>query len=285
MLQTVIVILAVILLLAGLWIFAIASNKVTEERKAKFKPFESRYIAHRGFFNNKKSVDGQPPKAPENSLEAFRLAVDRDYGIELDVQLTKDDKLVVFHDASLKRMCGEKGHVLDYSYDQLKEFSLLGSDQKIPLFDQVLQVVDGRIPMIIEVKPEGDCAKTARILNDHLKDYQGVYCMESFHPKAVRWYRKNRPDIIRGQLSERFPKKTSKRENLAQKMLASLLFNFLGRPDFIAYNHKHKNQLSYRLCRRLNSVYNVAWTIRSQEELEAAKDVFTIFIFDSFQPK
>ncbi len=285
MLYIVIAIVAIILIVPLLYIYAIGSNKVTQDRKEKLKAFERRYIAHRGFFSNKKSADGKPPKAPENSLEAFRQAVDNDYGIELDVQLSKDDKLVVFHDGTLKRMCGEKGSVLDYNYDELKKFSLLGSDQKIPLFSEVLKTVGGRIPMIIEVKPEGDCEKTARILNESLKDYKGPYCMESFHPKAVRWYRKHRPDIIRGQLSERFPKKARTRENFVQVILSNLLFNFLGRPDFIAYNHKHKNQISYRLCRRLNSVYNAAWTIRSQEELEAAKDVFTIFIFDSFVPK
>ena len=247
------------------------------------KPFQERYIAHRGLFSNKKKGREAPP-APENSLEAFRLAVKHGYGMEMDVQLTKDDQLVVFHDGDLRRMCGVEGQVLDYTYEELQQFSLKGSDQRIPLFREVRDLVAGQAPMIIEVKPEGNSRRTAESLNEHMRDYQGIYCIESFDPRAVHWYKTHRPDIIRGQLSECFKASGILHHDLVRALCRCLLFNFWGRPDFIAYNHKHKNQTSYRLCRKLFPVFNVAWTIRSQKELEAARDTFTVFIFDSFIP-
>lgn len=280
-------ILCIVLLLLViflLWIWAIKPNRITEERKSLVKPFEEHYIAHRGLFCNKGKRPMEPPVAPENSLEAFRLAVEHGYGMEMDVQLTKDDQLVVFHDGTLRRMCGEEGTVLDYTYEELQQFPLKGSKQRIPLFCDVRDLVAGRAPMLIEVKPEGNCCKTAKMLNEHLKDYEGIYCIESFDPRAVHWYRKNRPDVLRGQLSEKFPKKIAFHENMVQQLCKNLMFNFWGRPDFIAYNHKHKNQISYRLLRRLYPVINVAWTIRSQEELERARDTFSVMIFDSFIP-
>ena len=282
MLKLVILCLIIIFLLL-FWIWAIKPNHITEERKALVKPFQDTYIAHRGLFSNKKKK-GQAPLAPENSLQAFRLAVEHGYGMEMDVQMTKDGKLVVFHDGNLKRMCGVDGDVLDYTYEELQAFPLKGSEQRIPLFTEVRDLVAGRSPMLIEVKPEGDCCKTASLLNEQLKDYKGIYCMESFDPRAVHWYRKNRPDVLRGQLSECFPKKAHLHENIAQLICKNLLLNFWGRPDFIAYNHKHKNQTSYRLLRKLYPVFNAAWTIKNQEELEEARDVFSVMIFDSFIP-
>jgi len=275
-------ILAVLFLL---WPLAIRPNRITEERRQKIRPFEETYIAHRGLFQNKRKSPGEPPIAPENSLEAFRLAAERGYGMEMDVQLTKDDQLVVFHDGDLVRMCGDHRHVYECNYEELQRLPLKGSAQNIPLFSEVRDLVAGRVPLLIEIKPDGDCRRTARALNELLKDYKGIYCIESFDPRAVHWYRKNRPDIIRGQLSERFPKTGIFHHDLVRKFCGALLFNFYGKPDFISYNHKHKNQLSYRLLRKVYPVYNAAWTIRNQEQLEKAKDVFSIFIFDSFIPE
>ncbi len=108
--------------------------------------------------------------------------------------------------------------------------------------------------------------------------------MESFHPLAVRWYKKNRPEVIRGQLSSNF-KAEGVRETFPHFLVHHLLLNFLARPDFVAYNHKHKKELSRQICQRLFKTLSVAWTIRSQEELDAARDGFTLFIFESFIPK
>lgn len=284
----ILLLIACLLVLMLLWIWAIKPVKQNGQRSDQMKAIQEVYIAHRGLFSNQKRIlaegEDMAPLAPENSLAAFRLAVEAGYGIELDVQLTKDGKLVVFHDKTLKRMCGIKKQLFHCTYEELQKYKLLESEEKIPLFQEVLEVVAGRIPMIIEIKPEGDCSKTAESLANHMKDYEGNYCVESFSPKAIAWYRKHKPEVIRGQLSEIFPKKKKAGEKIIDFLLTNLLFNFYAKPDFIAYHHKHKNQMSYRLLRKLYPVYNVAWTIRSQEELEEARDVFSIFIFDSFIP-
>lgn len=247
-------------------------------RREQMKPFEKVMIAHRGFFDNKTEY-------PENSLPAFQRAVESGYGIELDVQLTTDEKLVVFHDASLKRMCGIDRKVTECSYTELQQYTLASSLQKIPLLDEVLSVIAGRVPLIVEIKPEGNCIRTAGFLNARMTDYDGIYCIESFHPLVVAWYRKYQPDVIRGQLSSDFMKENEGLSWPVRFLMSNLLLNFFTKPDFIAYNHKYCDQHSYRLCRKLYPVENAAWTIKSQAELERARENFQIYIFDSFIPQ
>ena len=284
MLDVFITIVVALVIMFFLWILSIRPNKITEDRREKMRPFEEVYIAHRGLFSNKGERPGENPIAPENSLEAFHRAVEHGYGIEMDVQLTRDGQLVVFHDATMKRMCGDARYLYKCDYEDIKDFVLKHSDQHIPLFQEVRDLVAGRVPLLIEVKPDGNPRETAKTLNRELSGYQGTYCIESFDPRAVNWYRKNRPDIARGQLSEKFKNTGILSHDVVRRLCKNLFFNFYGRPDFISYNHNHKNQRSYRLLRRLFPVYNAAWTIRSQDQLEAAKDVFSIFIFDSFIP-
>ncbi len=241
--------------------------------RADRKPFQNRHYAHRGLFDNESD-------APENSLAAFRKAVDAGYGIELDVQLSKDNQLVVFHDATLNRMCGIDGKVWEYTLEELKQFRLLKSDQQIPTFREFLEVVDGKVPFILEYKLDRAQTVVCQLANEVLKAYDGPYCIESFHPLALLWYRKNRPDVLRGQLCEEFFRNESYKGNFLFTLLSFMPFNFLTRPDFIAYNHKHAGNISRRLCKRLGGLA-VAYTIKSQEEYEQAKGKFELLIFDS----
>ncbi|MCR4599455.1 MAG: glycerophosphodiester phosphodiesterase [Acetatifactor sp.] len=247
-------------------------------RRKQMRPFERVYIAHRGLHNAKEGV-------PENSLTAFRLAVKGGYGVEMDLQLTKDGKLVVFHDASLERMCGVKKRLVDCTYEELQQYTLLETQEKIPTFDEVLEVIRGKRPMIIEIKPEGHCIRTAKQACERLKSYRGIYCMESFHPAVVWWIRRHYPHILRGQLSMNYFVDEADRPFYQKLVMTSMVFNVFSRPDFIAYKHTQKDQFSYRLLRRLYLVENVAWTIQSQEDLEEAQDTFRVMIFDSFIPK
>lgn len=232
--------------------------------------------AHRGLFNNESD-------APENSLKAFKKAVDAGFGIEMDIQLTKDKEVVVFHDGKLERMCGVMGKVNEYTFEELQQFSLLKSEEKIPLFTEVLKIVDGKVPLIIEYKIEGTDTKVCEIGNEILKDYKGVYCIESFNPFGVRWYKKNRKDIVRGQLSEDFIKNGSKKTPV-YFIMAKLLSNFLTKPTFIAYNAKNYRNWSRRICRKLYKNLAVTWTIKSQKQLDEMRNHFDLFIFDSFVP-
>lgn len=245
-------------------------------KKPDTEAFMQHLYAHRGLFDNES-------EAPENSMQAFKKAVDAGFGIEMDVQLTKDNVAVVFHDGKLERMCGVEGKVCDYTFEELQRFSLAKSEEKIPLFTEVLRLVEGKVPLIIEYKIDATDTTVCELGNEILKNYKGIYCIESFNPFGVLWYKKHRKDIVRGQLSEDFWKNGSKK-SLLYFIMAKLLTNFVTRPDFIAYNAKNYNNLSRRICRRFYKNLAVAWTIKSQEQLDEMREHFDLFIFDSFVP-
>ena len=138
------------------------------------------FYAHRGLFDN----EGD---APENSMKAFQKAVDAGYGIEMDIQLTKDAQLIVFPDATLKRMCGVHGKVCDYTWEELSSMKLKNSEEKIPLVSEVLQLVNGKVPLIIEYKMYQSSKRLCEIGNELLSRYNGAYCIESFHPHVLMW--------------------------------------------------------------------------------------------------
>lgn len=233
------------------------------------------HYAHRGLFDN-------DTDAPENSLNAMRKAVENGYGIEFDVQLSKDNVPVVFHDPKLERMCGVEGNVWEYTLEELKQFRLKDSGETIPTLEEVLEVVAGRVPLIIEYKLDVVSTKVCELSNKILENYDGVYCIESFHPWALKWYKENRPDVVRGQLSEDFST-SEKYKGIQYWVMKNLLTNFLTRPDFIAYNHEHSYVFSRKVCSAMGAL-PVAWTIRSQEAYENAKPQYQLFIFDSCIP-
>ena len=274
MLNAFLIILPIILFVLAVYLIALFPGF---KKGISFQPFEECYIAHRGLFKN----DGD---CPENSIAAFSRAVALDYGIELDVQLTKDKALVVFHDDSLARMCGIEKNIQDCTYEELQHLCLLKSGEKIPLLEEVLSVVGGKVPLIVEIKNSPNWHEATVATAKLLDRYTGCYCIESFSPLVVEWYKKNRPNVIRGQLSTNYFRDEPQMGFLSKFVLTNLLLNVRAKPDFIAYNHIHKNQLSYKLLRLLYPIKNVAWTIKSQQELETAKDTFSCFIFDSFIP-
>lgn len=269
--------LIIIIIAAVLFVLYLLSIRPYTKRKEIMKPFEAAPVAHRGLFDNR--------SVPENSIPAFKRAVEAGFPIELDVQLTTDDRLVVFHDADLKRMCGDDRKIYEVSYEELKNLRLLDSDEKIPLFEDVLKVIDGRVPLVMEIKPDGRYIKTAELASRMLKNYKGSVCLESFHPMVLAWYKKNDPEIPRGLLSTNCFKEANSQSAIVKFLLTNLMLNFVAAPDFISFNHHFRNCFSYRLCRVLYHPVNAAWTIRSQKELEEAAGTFTIFIFDSFMPK
>ena len=231
------------------------------------------HYAHRGLFDN-------GSEAPENSLRAIEKAVENGYGIEFDVQLSKDQVPVVFHDLSLERMCGVKGNVCDYTLEELQTFRLADSNETIPTLKQVLEAVDGKVPLIIEYKMDIVNTKVCELSNQLLENYDGLYCIESFHPWAVKWYKEHRPEIVRGQLSQDYSKE-EKYNGIQFTIMKQLLTNFLTRPDFIAYRHTDADVYARRVCSMLGAL-SVAWTIRSQEEYETVKSDYDLFIFESF---
>ena len=268
----------IILILLLLIVFYVLLLHPNTKRKDRMRPYERKYIAHRGLFNNK--------DIPENSLSAFRKAVENDYGIELDVQLTTDDRLVVFHDASLKRMTGIDKDLIDCSYEELQDYPLLDTEEKIPLFADVLKVLKKDTPLIIEIKAEGRYIETTRRTVEMMRSYDGLYNMESFNPMVVRYLKVNEPDIIRGQLSYNYVADENSRLSLPVKFaLTNLLLNIWNDPDYIAYDCKNTQNLSFRILSRIMKAECVAWTVKSEEELRQIAPYYQCFIFDSFLPQ
>lgn len=266
--------LTIIIILLILYLLAIMP-KITN--RPDLSPWKCRYYAHRGLHQSHS-------KSPENSVSAFRLAVEHNYGIELDVQLTKDKVPVVFHDYSLKRVCGIDKKVCELTLEELQELYLYNSKEHIPTFQSILDMVNGKVPLIVEFKAAGSNVSVCDICAPMLDGYNGIYCIESFNPLVLIWYKKNRPSIMRGQLSSNLIKDKDDGNQSLYFILQNLLLNFITKPDFISYNYIHRNMLSFVLCKRLYRIPTFAWTIRSQESLEESRESFDFFIFDHFIP-
>ena len=241
--------------------------------------FPKRQIAHRGLFDKEKQI-------PENSLKAFSNAVKNGYGIEFDVQETKDGKLVVFHDWTLKRMCGDDRKISDLTLGEIKQYTLGDTECRIPTLEEALQLVDGQVPLLVELKSRdhrfaGFCQSVWNIL----KDYQGAYVIESFHPLVLCWFRRHAPKIKRGQLADNFLQEESTGNIILDALLTNMLANFLAKPDFIAYNIKHKNSLSLLICSYVYNSTTYAWTVRNKKQQENSRKRFDCIIFDSFLPE
>ena len=256
---------------AGAYAFLVAPRMINKPDVSVLKGV---HYAHRGLHDNHSD-------APENSMKAFQKAVDAGYGIEMDIQLTKDKIPVVFHDETLNRMCGVEGKVWEFTFEELQKLTLAESEERIPKFEEVLALVGGKVPLIVEYKLDVPSTEVCEIADPMLQAYNGIYCIESFHPFAVKWYREHRPEVIRGQLSQDFSKQEKYKGKFIYWLLSNLLTNVLTRPDFIAYNHKDADMFSRKVCSLMGAL-PVAYTIKSQEEYEKVKDQFELFIFDSF---
>ncbi|MBC5630120.1 glycerophosphodiester phosphodiesterase [Clostridium sp. NSJ-6] len=261
-----------IIILLVVYIFLIYGDKKdTDETEW----LTSTKFAHRGLYSD----DGM---IPENSLEAFDKAIENNYGIELDVSFTKDKKTVVFHDDNLLRMTGLNKKISDCTLEEIESLYLNGTDYKIPTFNEVLDLVDGKVPLIIEIKSNRDRYGLCNSVKNELNDYNGRFCIESFDPLIMSRIKKNMPDVIRGQLSMKFTKDNKAPKSL-KVALEYLLLNFKSRPHFIAYNWIDSNNLSLRILRKLG-IITVAWTVNSEKALEVSNERFDTIIFEHCEP-
>lgn len=232
--------------------------------------------AHRGLH-----AEGRP----ENSMAAFRAALEAGYGIELDIHLMKDGNLAVLHDASLRRTAGQDRNIEDLTAAELSQCFLQGTEETIPLFSQVLALYAGKAPLIIELKSAGgNYAALAEAACKAMEGYNGPWCMESFDPRCIRWLKVHRPDIIRGQLVENFVKNNNALPFLLRFGITHQLINFLLLPDFVAYKFEDRRTPSNFLVRKLWGVQGVTWTLKSREALETAEEEGWLPIFEGFQP-
>ncbi|MDO4565784.1 MAG: glycerophosphodiester phosphodiesterase family protein [Oscillospiraceae bacterium] len=258
------------------YLFLICPEKPSPEARAVFG---GRAYAHRGFYDNRS-------EAPENSLPAFERAMESGYGCELDVQFTRDKKLIVFHDNDYQRACGDPRPVWEVDWREARELKLFNSRERVPLFAEVLAAVDGREPLIIELKAEGlDTVwyyELCEAVMAELDKYKGPCCVESFHPLVVRWFRKNRPDIVRGQLASSF-KSRDDLPFIKGAARGALICNVLSRPHFAAFKESETGA-PFKLLRRLGGL-GVVWTVKSEARHRELLDKTDAIIFEGYAPE
>jgi len=263
------IIIAIVVLILLLFLALLPSCRKISDLKL----LSGLYIAHRGLH---KKEDG----VPENSLIAFAKAAAEGFAIENDIHITKDNEVVVFHDSTLKRMCGVDGIIEEKTLNELRALRLLDTDERIPTLKECLDTVEGRVPILIEFKCEPkNCKRLCEAANKILFDYKGKYFVQSFYPGVPAWYKRNRKDILRGQLAMKPVKK-----GILVRLVSNFVLNFWARPDFVAYDQKNSNRLCFKM-QKLLGAFPVGWTFRNQEELDKGKTKFKAYIFENFIPK
>ena len=226
----------------------------------------SNLIAHRGMHNNK--------DIPENSIKAFKKDIKDNYIIELDIHLLKDNTIVVFHDDNIKRMTGINKNIKDYTYEELKKINLLDTKEKIPTFKEVLELIDGKVPVIVEFKYD----RKAGILEQEsvklLDNYKGLFCVKSFNPMSVRWFKKHRKNYIRGLLVD------NKWGNKKEIISSSMILKFICKPDFLSCKY---SIIDKRRVKKLSKKIPVlGWTIKNKTNYLKYKDKFYNIICENF---
>ena len=265
---------AVIIFTALMVVFLVAPGRLSEEAKKTARLLAGRSFAHRGLYKKDQSI-------AENSLEAFAAARKAGYGVELDVQLTRDGQVVVFHDGNLRRACGVDVRVDALDLQELGKYRLFGGEAGIPLLTEALETL-GDVPVIVELKSMGKrnaeiCRKTLDLLREKGKNW----CVESFDPRIVFWFRKNAPEVLRGQLSDH-PKRFDSLPGIQRFALGHLLSNGFTRPHFIAYGAGNK-PLSVRLCHKMKPM-KVVWTVREEKEHSRNAQENDAVIFEHYTP-
>ena len=232
------------------------------------KLFKNRLIAHRGLHKNK--------IIPENSMLAFKAAIEKNYAIEFDINITKDNQIVVFHDDDLNRLCNKKENIEDVSYDFLKDLNLYESNEKIPLLKELLDEVAGKIPLIIEIKKHKNIGLLENILLEMLKEYKGEYFICSFEKDILLWLEKNKPKERRGLIFGSLPIKFKKYEKIA-----FLYKYFKSKADFISLEDKLIDSSIYDFCKK-KKLDILVWTIKDKKSFQNIDKKVSAVIFENF---
>lgn len=252
------------------YLFSILPRRSMRRRMEKY---HQTMFAHRGYHCIEKGI-------PENSMSSFQAAVDHNCGIELDLHLTYDGHLVVFHDNTLDRICHCSGVIETMTLAQLKKCRLSGTTETIPLFEDVLNLVDGKVPLLIELKIPKHSLKICEKTYELLKNYHGDYLVQSFNSLGIWWFRIHAPEILRGQLSSRLTKEKLKEPWLLCFLTEKLVCNFFSRPDFISYKLKDLPTFPVSF---LSSVFHTpiaVWTLRTREALKTGLQHYSMQIFE-----
>ncbi len=263
------IILSVLILIFLIYILFLARPYKSSPDKALLCDY-----AHRGLHGN---------GIPENSLFAFEAACSKGYGIELDVQLSSDNVVMVFHDYSLKRMTGTDKKLCELSHSELKELSLKDTDEKIPTLKEVLELVNGRVPILVELKGENFDLKLCGKVAELLKGYKGLYCIESFNPFLLREMGKLLPYSFRGILYTNLLRGKGKKVNLLKALASLMALNFIAKPNFISYDKLDRENFPVKLTTKVYKAPQFVWTIMGEKELSIAKKLGECPIFENHE--
>ncbi len=266
-----IIVIAVLCLLFAAYVIAL---KPRPEPKTSVEPLKVDY-AHRGLYGRDEAV--------ENTMSAFHAAERAGYGIELDVRLSSDGEIIVFHDDTLERMTGRTERIDELTASELSWIDLQGTYERIPLLEDVLSMIDEKVPLCIELKGKDEelCEKLCTMMDQ----YDRYYSVESFNPYLLNWYRKNRPRIVRGQLTMNAFRDAKKCAGFFGKLaITTMVLNFLSKPDYISYDLRHAKSLPVQICRKLYHAMTFVWTVEDMKTYEEMKADGNLVIFQKILP-
>ena len=264
--------LALLFAIVGFYNFATAGEAISEDKISWIKETP---IAHRGLHTK---------DIPENSLSAFENALKNNYAIELDVQFTKDKEVVVFHDENLKRMTNDTRNIEDVNYDELKNLRLDNTNEIIPTLEEVLELVDSKVAILIEIKDCKDYIELSEKTYEILKGYEGNYAIQSFNPFILEWYKNNASEVVRGQLSGTFTEGSESLNSFEKFALKNMLLNFKSKPNYIGYDLEGIPKSKLESLRK-KGVPIIVWTVKNKEDMEKAYKYSDNITFENFLPK
>ena len=264
--------LALLFAIVVFYNFATAGEAISEDKISWIKETP---IAHRGLHTK---------DIPENSLSAFENALKNNYAIELDVQFTKDKEVVVFHDENLKRMTNDTRNIEDVNYDELKNLRLGNTNEIIPTLEEVLELVDSKVVILIEIKDCKDYIELSEKTYEILKGYEGNYAIQSFNPFILEWYKNNASEVVRGQLSGTFTEGSESLNSFEKFALKNMLLNFKSKPNYIGYDLEGIPKSKLESLRK-KGVPIIVWTVKNKEDMEKAYKYSDNITFENFLPK
>lgn len=260
----------ILICFTGLYLFAVYPET---SRRNQMDAYHGTMFSHRGYHCIEKNI-------PENSISAFRAAISNGYGIELDVHLTKDKQVIVFHDDTLKRVCGLNKRPEKMTAAELRKYSLLGTTEHMPTLREVLKLVDGKVPLLIELKLPGRSMTLCEQTYQLLKNYHGPYLIQSFNTLGLRWFYENAPHVLRGQLASNLTKSDKKPHWMFRFLSKHLMLNFWGRPDFISYKLADLPTFNTSLLLKFFNTPFAVWTLKDSASLKEGIQHYDMQIFE-----
>lgn len=261
---------------AAAWAFAVKPRIWGKPDLSEIRRYD---YARRGFYDPAKHI-------PENSLAAFRAAIEHGYGITMDVRITRDGVPVLFHDERIYRMTGIDGTIENCTLAELRELKLGRSEETIPTLEEALELIDGQVPVLLELHVcEGNYETLCDLTCDVLDVYEGVFAVQAFDPRVLRWFRQQRNEYIRGQLVDyNHSSGTSIKSRIWDLFSASLFMNFLTEPDMLSCSIGSRMNPSIWICRVLYNTLRLEWTVKNMDEYERVRTGGAIAVFEAIEP-